>query len=252
MHEQGTAVVIEDDADVRFLIGAVLREAGFDVVVASTGRDGVKLVRLQQPSVVTLDVGLPDVDGHEVLRQIRLMSDCYVVMLTARAEEMDTLTALQAGADDYITKPFRPRELRARIAAMLRRPRSASMGNSAVSTKSARPTKTGDTISHNGLTVDREARTAHLDGRGIELTKSEFDILFELLRAGGVRTKADLVRVVRGEYLRRDSHISEADERAVEVHVGNIRRKLGEDLASPRWFQTVRGVGYRLVPARQS
>jgi two-component system OmpR family response regulator len=124
--ELGVAVVIEDDDDVRNLLDAVLQQAGFEVHSAGTGRDGVDVARQRRANVITLDVGLPDIDGFEVLRRIRQFSDAYVVMLTGRGEELDTITALQGGADDYIVKPFRPRELRARISAMLRRPRVAS------------------------------------------------------------------------------------------------------------------------------
>lgn len=116
------AVVIEDDEDVRNLVGAILREAGFVVHSAATGREGVEVVRHHQAVAVTLDVGLPDMDGHEVLRRIREFSDAYVVMLTARRDEPDTLTAFLTGADDYVKKPFLP-ELRARVTAMMRRPR---------------------------------------------------------------------------------------------------------------------------------
>ena len=112
MGELGVAVVIEDDDDVRNLLDAVLQQAGFEVHSAATGRDGVDVVRQQRVNVITLDVGLPDIDGFEVLRRIRQFSDAYIVMLTGRDEELDTITALQGGADDYITKPFRPRELR--------------------------------------------------------------------------------------------------------------------------------------------
>ncbi len=121
------AVVIEDDLEVRNLICAVLRQAGFDVESAATGNDGVEVVRSNAPTVVTVDVGLPDIDGYEVLRRIREVSDCYVMVLTARADESDALMALQYGADDYLTKPFRPRELKTRIDAMLRRPRTGTI-----------------------------------------------------------------------------------------------------------------------------
>ena len=126
MGDLGVAVVVEDDADVRNLLEAVLSQAGFEVYSAADGRNGVEVVRDHGANVVTLDVGLPDIDGYEVLRQIRQFSDAYVVMLTGRTEEPDLLTALHSGADDYITKPFRPLELRARVAAMLRRPRPQS------------------------------------------------------------------------------------------------------------------------------
>ena len=132
MGELGVAVVIEDDDDVRNLLDAVLQQAGFEVHSAATGRDGVEAARQHQVNVITLDVGLPDIDGFEVLRRIRQFSDAYVVMLTGRDEELDTITALQGGADDYITKPFRPRELRARISAMMRRPRQGAGGDADV------------------------------------------------------------------------------------------------------------------------
>ncbi|MFC9350780.1 response regulator transcription factor [Arthrobacter sp. NPDC057013] len=257
MGDLGVAVVIEDDVDVRNLLDAVLQQAGFEVHSAGTGRDGVDVARQRQANVITLDVGLPDIDGFEVLRRIRQFSDAYIVMLTGRDEELDTITALQGGADDYIVKPFRPRELRARITAMLRRPRVA--GEAAASpaaeagSSGAAPagSRRGTVLQHNGLALDTETRTVNLRGTPLGLTRSEFDLLHELLRGtGAVRTRADLVRVVRGEFYREDTYISEADERAVEVHIGNLRRKLREDPQDPRWLVTVRGVGYRLAPKR--
>lgn len=123
---RGAAVVIEDDADIRFLLEVTLGQAGFAVTSAATGREGVAAVREQQPVVTTLDISLPDYDGFEVARRIRAFSDTYILMLTGRADEIDTLMGLDAGADDYVTKPFRPREVRARVEAMLRRPRALS------------------------------------------------------------------------------------------------------------------------------
>jgi two-component system OmpR family response regulator len=259
--ELGVAVVIEDDDDVRNLLDAVLQQAGFEVHSAGTGRDGVDVARQRRANVITLDVGLPDIDGFEVLRRIRQFSDAYVVMLTGRGEELDTITALQGGADDYIVKPFRPRELRARISAMLRRPRvasgevaSSSSSSSSVAESGSLGTsgsRRGSVLLHNGLALDTETRTVALRGTPLGLTRSEFDLLHELLKGtGAVRSRADLVRVVRGEYYGEDTYISEADERAVEVHIGNLRRKLREDPQDPRWLVTVRGVGYRLAPKR--
>ncbi|MEO5992546.1 MAG: response regulator transcription factor [Arthrobacter sp.] len=255
MTDLGVAVVVEDDEDVRNLIEAVLSQAGFDVHLAARGREGVDVVRRLDADVVTLDVGLPDIDGFEVLRRIRLFSDAYVVMLTARTDEMDTLTALHTGADDFLTKPFRPRELRARVAAMMRRPRqntiSAPLGT-AVAAGSAAPAVPQDSmLRHNGLELNPDSRTVTVDGAATSLTRSEFDLLHALLKgAGAVRSKSDLVRVVRGEYYAADAYIGESDERAVEVHIGNLRRKLREDPLQPRWLQTIRGVGYRLAPQR--
>ncbi|KHL05055.1 response regulator transcription factor [Sinomonas humi] len=271
MDDLGVALVVEDDDDVRHLVEDVLRQAGFEVMSAATGKEGAEIARREDPAVVTLDLGLPDIDGFEVLRRIRTSSDAYVVMLTARDEEPDTLLALQSGADDYLTKPFRPRELRARIAAMMRRPR-AGVGAKAPLAPHAAPAAAEPTLAnthlrrplperttaprpdalfrHRGLTLDPRTRTATLAGDELELTRTEFDLLHALLRAGGaVISRADLVRVSRGERFREDSYVSEADERAVEVHLGNLRRKLGDDPRQPRWLVTVRGVGYRLAPA---
>lgn len=269
MEIQRVAVIIEDDADIRDLLNAVLQQSGFKVFTAPNGSAGVEAVRLHNPSVVTLDLGLPDIDGFEVIRQLRQFSDAYIVMLTARAEELDTLMGLEAGADDYITKPFRPRELRARISAMLRRPRgeaAAEPADSGVSSPGISGTPAAPvsapafasapvsapapgTLAHNGLTLNPGTRTTEIDGLNVELTRTEFDLLHALLEGGRlVRTKTDLVRRLRGEEYDTGTFISDADERTVEVHVGNLRRKLGDDSKAPRWLETVRGVGYRLAP----
>lgn len=256
MDDLGVAVVIEDDADVRNLLEGVLTQAGFEVHTAVDGRAGVEVVRSKQANVVTLDIGLPDIDGFEVLRRIRNFSNAYVVMLTGRTEEPDLLSALNAGADDYIAKPFRPRELRARVAAMMRRPRHEVAGEKPSTShwgQAAAPAANSDpgVLRHNGLLLNHRTRTVEVKGEPLGLTRSEFDLLHVLLKGGGaVCTRADLVRAVRGDFYDHDTYISEADERAVEVHVGNLRRKLKEDQLSPRWLQTVRGVGYRLAPRR--
>ena len=266
METQRVAVIIEDDKDIRDLLHAVLQQSGFEVHASPTGSEGVEAVRTHNPAVVTLDLGLPDIDGFEVIRQLRLFSDAYIVMLTARAEELDTLMGLEAGADDYVTKPFRPRELRARISAMMRRPRKdgavgtaevaapvqagmPSGSQPAVPAATPVPPEGSDVFRHNGLVLDAGTRTTMLGGKHVDLTRTEFDLLQALLESGRrVRSKTDLVRRLRGEEYHTGSYISEADERTVEVHVGNLRRKLGDDSRSPRWLETVRGVGYRLAP----
>lgn len=257
MDDLGVAVVIEDDVDIRNLLEGVLSQAGFEVHTAVDGREGVEVVRRRQANVVTLDIGLPDIDGFEVLRRIRGFSNAYVVMLTGRTDEPDLLSALNAGADDYIAKPFRPRELRARVAAMLRRPRhdiGLQQPTPAVwPAPPAAPAQLAETgvLRHNGLVLDSRTRTVTMDGENLGLTRSEFDLLHTLLKgAGAVCTRSHLVRAVRGDLYEADAYISDADERAVEVHIGNLRRKLREDPQSPRWLQTVRGVGYRLAPKR--
>ncbi len=257
------AVVIEDDADIRGLVTAVLEQAGFTVYAAGTGLEGLDFVREHQPVVTTLDVSMPGMDGFETAKRIRAISDTYIVMLTARADEIDTLQGLQSGADDYITKPFRPRELRARIDAMLRRPRSApaaapapatspTITTAAVPPSGAIPTTPDDGwIRHRGLNVHGDMRIAELDGVELELTRSEFDILFDLLSAGRrVVSKSDLALMLRGErYVGASDFVSDHDARAIEVHVANLRRKLGESATQPRWIETIRGVGYRVTAA---
>ncbi|ALO68110.1 two-component system response regulator [Arthrobacter alpinus] len=266
------AVIVEDDQDIRELISVILNQSGFEVHAASTGATGVEAVRVNNPAIVTLDLGLPDIDGFEVARQIRLFSDAYIIMLTGRADEMDTLLGLETGADDYLTKPFRPRELRARISAMMRRPRFAgesqpavaaaavdsasgpASGNSEVTPASQGMNSTSNGVTTsipkavNGLVLNSGDRTAEVDGTELELTRTEFDLLHALVDSGKqVRTKSDLVRRLRGEEYDVGSYISDADERTIEVHVANLRRKLGDNPREPRWIKTVRGVGYRLV-----
>lgn len=254
MSESRVGLVIEDDHDIRELVRVVLVQAGFDVQVASSGAAGVVAAKELNPAVITLDLGLPDIDGFEVARQIREFSDAYIVMLTARAEELDTLIGLESGADDYLTKPFRPRELRARVAAMMRRPRSTSDSSAAGKAPAAAAAAggAGRTLTHNGLEFSYEARTVSVDGRELHLTRTEFDLLHALLEAGRmVRTKSELVKRLRDEPYDVGGYISEADERSVEVHMGNLRKKLGDSPQNPRWLQTVRGVGYRLAPAER-
>jgi DNA-binding response OmpR family regulator len=247
------AVVIEDDLDLRNLVEGVLLQSGFIVHTAEDGRHGVEMVREKCPDVLTLDVALPDIDGFEVLRRVRQFSNAYVVMLTGRTEESDLLAALQGGADDYITKPFRPREMRARVAAMMRRPRhpNANPGESLQPPPVPLAATGGPVLRHDGLTLNPTTRTAMLSEAPLALTRSEFDLLHELLLASGtVLSRAELVRAIRGNHYPKDAFISEADKRTVEVHIGNLRRKLQDDPELPCWLQTVRGIGYRLAAGR--
>ncbi|WP_186759086.1 response regulator transcription factor [Arthrobacter alpinus] len=265
MDNPRVAVIIEDDEGIRELISVILNQSGFDVHTAKNGAQGVEAVRATKPAIVTLDLGLPDIDGFEVARRIRLFSDAYIIMLTGRADEMDTLLGLETGADDYLTKPFRPRELRARISAMMRRPRIAADASPVPLMESAEvvalPVPASGPLvdsadrdvvsgphSHNGLVFDSADRTAMVDGNELELTRSEFDLLHALVDSGKqVRTKSDLVRRLRGEEYDVGSFISDSDERTIEVHMANLRRKMGDNPRDPRWIKTVRGVGYRLV-----
>jgi two-component system OmpR family response regulator len=270
------AVVIEDDDDIRHLLEAVLNQAGFEVTARSNGYDGIEAVRSVGPTVVTLDVNMPGIDGFETAKRIRAFSDAYIVMLTALGEEIDTLQGLEAGADDYVTKPFRPRELRARIEAMLRRPRAGAtpaappsmnpgrpaeppaytaVGSAAPGAHAAHPGTNpasaplpGERLEHLGLFIDLGTRVAIADGQEIPLTRSEFDLLAALMQSGRrVRTKADLAILLRNESYVTSNFVSDADKRGIEVHMGNLRKKIGENSVTPRWIETVRGVGYRMT-----
>lgn len=272
--DEDVAVVIEDGEDIRELLAQVLTQGGFAVHTASDGATGVELVRDNDPIVVTIDVNMPGIDGFETARQVRAISTAYIVMITARGDEIDTLVGLQTGADDYIVKPFRPRELRARIEAMMRRPRVlASTHPSPPHPSAPQPPTTGPIaahgtpsspsaeapsatwaetdaehapLEHRGLRLEPGARVVELEGDEVELTRSEFDILRMLLNSGRrVVSKMQLAGMLRGERGEPDHYLSEHDARAIEVHVANLRRKLGESPSEPRWIETVRGVGYR-------
>lgn len=298
--ELRVAVIIEDDDDIRHLLDTVLTQAGFQVIATSNGQDGIDAVRRYEPIVTTLDVNMPGMDGFEAARRIRAFSSTYIVMLTALAEEIDTLQGLDAGADDYINKPFRPRELRARIEAMLRRPRAVGVQpvaaaasipaaaaapapvpasvpvepvtaaappvaasfepvaeppapvtapSTAVETYGAGGQPAGSGwMEHNGLWLNIETRVVKVETKEVDLTRSEFDLLAALMESTRrVRTKADLALLLRGESYVTSHFIGEADKRAIEVHMGNLRKKLADSIAAPRWIETVRGVGYRLT-----
>ncbi len=337
--------------DIRNLIDTVLSQAGFQVITAANGQEGVEAVRRYDPIVTTLDVNMPGMDGFEVARRIRAFSMSYIVMLTALSEEIDTVQGLEAGADDFVSKPFRPRELRARVEAMLRRPRAAAVETagttqpepvvvvvpqpvtapvvampvtapviaqpvvSAVAPVFAGPPEPAPVVTipaaptpvfsappapvaipepvfapassapvasaspvfaqpaapvqasvppaaapapstqggsgwleHNGLWLNLETRIVQVDRTEVLLTRSEFDLLATLLESGRrVRTKADLVLHLRGDSYVTSHIITEPDKRAIEVHMGNLRKKLSDSIAAPRFIETVRGVGYRLT-----
>ncbi|HNP57775.1 response regulator transcription factor [uncultured Gordonia sp.] len=226
------AMVVEDEPDLADVISDYLQRRGFDVEISRDGAAAVAAARVQAPDVVVLDLGLPSVDGVEVCRRLRTFSDAYVVMVTARADEVDTLVGLSAGADDYLTKPFSPRELIARIEAMLRRPRRV------VAEPEQTPLSAERRIG--GLLVDPAGREVHVDGHPIMLTRTEFDVL-ELLsrRPGMVFSRNQLLGELWGPAWVGDPHV-------VDVHVGSLRRKLGDSATEGRFIRTVRGVGYRM------
>ncbi|MGH8963153.1 MAG: response regulator transcription factor [Jatrophihabitantaceae bacterium] len=231
--EERRALVVEDDADIQALLVEVLTQAGFVVETTSSGREAVELVQRSDSDLVTLDLGLPDLDGVEVCRRLRAAgSHAYVIMLTAREEEIDRLIGLEIGADDYLTKPFSPRELRARAMAMMRRPR--------VLTRQSVDDGSGSLLRLGELRVDVDSRLALLADVELDLTRTEFDLIAMLLsNPRRVWTRETLLSQIWGSDWTRDAHL-------VEVHIGNLRRKLGDDSRNGRWIRTVRGVGYRL------
>jgi DNA-binding response OmpR family regulator len=216
-------LVVDDEAPLVELVRGYLQREGWTVLTASDGWSALELIRHERPDVVVLDLMLPGVDGIEVCRELRTFSDAYVLMVTARSEEIDKLIGLAVGADDYLTKPFSPRELVARIKAVLRRPRNAPHAVA-------------------GLDVEISRRIARVDGRTIELTRTEFDILAALVREPGIVVdRPTILASVWGP--------GYSDDHLVDVHVANLRRKLGDDPDRPRFVETVRGVGYRIVTA---
>jgi DNA-binding response OmpR family regulator len=230
-----SVLVVEDTDEIRELVTTVLTKAGMDVRAVASGAACMAELRRQVPDVVVLDLGLPDADGTEVCRQIRAETQCYVLMLTARAEEVDLLIGLAVGADGYMAKPFSPRELVARVQAMLRFPRPVHAGGPAAVTPEESVRRLAE------LEVDEESREVRVDGAVVDLTRTEFDLLAALASRPG--------RVLQRETLLREVWQTdwEGNLRLVEAHMSNLRRKLvAAGLNSPE-IRTVRGVGYRLV-----
>jgi DNA-binding response OmpR family regulator len=231
-----SVLVVEDTDEIRELVTTVLRKAGMHVRAVSSGAACMEEVRRDPPELIVLDLGLPDADGTEVCRQIRAETQCYVLMLTARAEEVDLLIGLAVGADGYMAKPFSPRELVARVQAMLRFPRMPQIPEPRAAME--------DSVRRlNELEVDEESREVRVDGVVVDLTRTEFDLLAALASRPG--------RVLQRETLLREVWQTdwEGNLRLVEAHMSNLRRKLqAAGLNSPE-IRTVRGVGYRLVAA---
>ena len=231
-------LVVDDEPQIRAVLRAYLEADGFSVTEAGTGGDALRLVRSEGPSLVLLDVRLPDVDGIEVLRTLRQDSQVPVILVTARSEEVDKLVGLGVGADDYVTKPFSPREIVARAKAVLRRaPRDAA------TTGDASPTRRAVAVlAFEGLSIDEDRREVLHKGVPVELSALEFDLLAAMARSPGrVFSRGQLLEQVWG-------YDFFGDERVVDVHVRNMRRALGDDAADPRVIGTVRGVGYRFLP----
>jgi len=221
--------VVDDEPALVRVVAAYLERDGFEVATAANGTAALDLARASPPDVVVLDVMMPGIDGIEVCRRLRTFSDAYVIMLTARVDEIDTLVGLSVGADDYLTKPFSSRVLVARIRTLLRRPRTGAAPATGTGVR-----RVGD------LSIDRESREVWLGDRPVVLTRTEFDLL-DLLssRPRTAFTRAQLIEQVWGPDFF-------GDERLVDIHVAHVRHKLADDVAAPRYILTVRGVGYRM------
>ena len=230
-------LVVDDEPSIRELLRAYLEADGFEVAVAGTGADALhqSLRDTASPDLVLLDVGLPDLDGLEVLRTLRRTSDVYVILVTARAEEVDRIVGLSVGADDYVTKPFSPREVVARVRTVLRRARPPG-DLSGPATADPDPV-----LAFEGLIIDQVRREITRDGAPVTLSALEFDLLRALARSPGrVFSRAQLLEEVWG-------YDFYGDERVVDVHVRSIRKALADDATDPRLIATVRGVGYKLI-----
>ena len=225
---QPRILLADDERELRDMLAKYLSAEGFDVIEATDGVSALDLARREDPDLVLLDVGMPEMDGFEVLRELRTSSTVPVIMLTARAEEIDRVVGLTVGADDYVTKPFSPRELVARIKAVLRRGRAEAEDDE-------RP------LRFDGLTIDVARREVLVDGEPVEVTTLEFELLHTLASAPGrVMTRELLMERVWGwDFVGVD--------RVVDVHISNLRKALRDDPNNQRYIATVRGVGYKFI-----
>ncbi len=220
-------LVVDDEPRIAEIVRDYLARAGFGVLTAGNGADALALARARSPDLIVLDLGLPKVDGMEVTRALRKSSNVPIVMLTARVDESDKLAGLELGADDYLTKPFSPRELVARVRAIFRRLET--------------PAEPCDVIRAGEVTLDKRRMEASIGSRNIELTATEFQLLATLAsHPGRVFTRSQLLDAVRGME-------AESFDRAIDAHVKNVRRKLEPDPHNPRYLLTVHGVGYKFA-----
>jgi DNA-binding response OmpR family regulator len=221
-------LVVDDEPHIRTVLRGYLQADGFEVTEAADGEAAMVEMRDHPPDLVLLDVMLPGIDGLEVLRRLRTFSDAYVILVTARAEEVDKLVGLGVGADDYVTKPFSAREVTARVKAVLRRDRGVRTGQDAP-------------LRFAGLTIDMAGRVVEANGAPVMLSSLEFDLLAALAGAPGrVFSRAQLLERVWG-------YDFYGDERVVDVHIRSLRARLGDPAADPRLIATVRGAGYKFV-----
>lgn len=220
-------LLVEDEASISEPLTSALEREGFSVIVARTAAEALDLAARTDPELILLDLMLPDGDGRDVCRSVRVYSDVPIIMLTARGTEVDRIVGLEIGADDYVVKPFSSGELIARIRALLRRVEGT--------TKAPEVFRVGD------LDIDTNSRIASLGGERLDLSRKEFDLLYELVRsAGSVVKREDLMASVWDENWF-------GSTKTLDVHIGWLRKKLGDDSAHPRYLHTVRGVGFRFT-----
>lgn len=221
-------LVVDDEPKIVEVLAGYLTQAGFGVVTAEDGPGALEVAAAERPDLAVLDIMLPGLDGLDVTKRLQAEHGTPVILLTARSDEVDRLVGLEIGADDYIVKPFSPREVVARVKAVLRRAGRAPAGS--------------DSIVSDGLTVDLASRTVTVDGQAVELTRTEFDLLATLAGSPGrVFTRLQLMEAVSG-------YAYEGYERTIDAHVKNLRKKLADDPQDPRWLRTVWGVGYKFEP----
>jgi len=224
----GPVLIVEDDRNTAALIKTYLEKEGFRAMVAYDGEEALKMIKTSDPGFVILDIMLPKMDGWEVCRRLRSFSDVPVLMLTAREEEIDRVLGLSLGADDYVVKPFSPRELLERVKAILRRARPAPLQN-------------GQILSRGGLVLDPEKLKVTLDGRPISLTSHEYKLLYALMRSPGrVFSRSELLDQFY-------QHGEVVVDRVIDVHIGKLRQKIEPDPSRPQYIETVRGFGYRFA-----
>lgn len=222
-----TIMVVDDEERLRSLLRAYLSQEGYRVLTASNGQEALHLARHEKPDLIILDIMMPEMDGYEFMRQYRAEADSPIIMLTARVEEADAVAGLEMGADDYVTKPFSPRVLAARIRAVLRR--------------AGQVAPQGEVLRAADIVLDRTSRTVRVGDRPVHLTPSEFDLLAALMSAPGrVFSRLELLDRVQGT-------LYEGYERTIDVHIRNLRAKIEPEPSKPRYIETVYGVGYRFA-----
>ena len=224
-----TVLVVDDELKITRLLRDYLQQAGFSVLTAADGPSALAVARRERPDMIVLDLGLPGLDGLDVTRALRTSSDVPIIMLTARADESDRIVGLELGADDYLVKPFSPKELVARVRAVLRRV-DASV-------------ETPDVVRAPGVSIDTARRAVTVSDAAVDLTPTEYDLLLHFARSPGrVFTRSQLLDAIHGVAF-------ESYERAIDAHIKNLRRKLESDPAHPKYLLTVYGVGYKYADA---